>query len=111
MGLLAGLRFAVQRWRGSARRSCSHLDQIRDVRPASTGCQPCLAIGDSWVHLRMCMTDGEVLCCDSSKNKHASRHAREHAPMHQIIRSVEPGEDWLWCYADQTLVAPSSPGV
>ncbi|HET7019026.1 MAG TPA: UBP-type zinc finger domain-containing protein [Streptosporangiaceae bacterium] len=57
------------------------------------------------------MTDGEVLCCDSSKNKHASRHAREHAPMHQIIWSVEPGEDWLWCYADQTLVAPSSPGV
>ena len=63
------------------------------------------------IHLRMCMTDGEVLCCDSSKNKHASRHAREHAPLHQIIRSVEPGEDWLWCYADQTLVAPSSPGV
>jgi len=52
----------------------------------------------------MCMTDGEVLCCDSSKNKHASRHAREHAPMHQIARSMEPGEDWLWCYSDQTLV-------
>jgi len=57
------------------------------------------------------MTDEEVLCCDWSKNKHAGRHAREHAPMHQIIRSVEPGEGWLWCYPDQTLVAPSSPGV
>ena len=111
MGLLENLRFAVQRRCGPAGRSCSHLGQIRDVRPASTSCQPCLALGDSWVHLRMCMTDGEVLCCDSSKNKHASRHAREHAPMHQIIRSVEPGEDWLWCYADQTLLAPSSRGV
>jgi K+:H+ antiporter len=105
VGLLENLRFAVQQRRGQTGRSCSHLDQIRDVRPRSTGCQPCLALGDSWVHLRMCMTDGEVLCCDSSKNKHASGHAREHAPTHQIVRSVEPGEDWLWCYTDQTLVA------
>jgi hypothetical protein len=64
-------------------RSCRHLDQIRDVRPGSTGCQPRLALGDSWVHLRMCMTDG-VLCCDSSKNKHASGHAEN---MHPCIRS------------------------
>jgi hypothetical protein len=52
----------------------------------------------------MCMTDGQVLCCDSSKNKHASGHAHQHAPTHQIVRSMEPGEDWLWCYTDQTLV-------
>jgi hypothetical protein len=52
----------------------------------------------------MCMTDGQVACCDSSRNKHASRHAREHAPGHQVVRSMEPDEDWLWCYTDETLV-------
>ena len=91
MGLLENLRFAVQRRRGQAGRSCRHLDQIRDVRPEATGCQSCLALGDSWVHLRMCMTDGEVLRYDYSKNKHASGHAREHAPMHQIVRGAGPG--------------------
>ena len=97
--------FLRRAWTGQfTRRPCSHLDQIRDVIPSSTGCQPCLDLGDTWVHLRMCMTDGQVLCCDSSKNKHASRHAHQHAPTHQIVRSMQPGQDWLWCYTDQTLV-------
>jgi TatA/E family protein of Tat protein translocase len=52
----------------------------------------------------------QVLCCDSSKNKHASRHARQHAPTHQIARSMQPGEDWLWCYTDQTLVRAPTGG-
>src|SRR6266487_2885166 len=104
MALLANVRFALQRIRRGGRRTCSHLDQIRDVAPTSTGCQPCLVLGDTWVHLRMCMTDGLVLCCDSSKNKHASQHARDHAPGHQIVRSMQPGEHWLWCYTDQTLL-------
>jgi len=57
------------------------------------------------------MTDGLVLCCDSSKNKHASSHTREHAPTHQISRSLEPGEDWMWCYSDRTMVqAPGGMG-
>jgi hypothetical protein len=51
------------------------------------------------------VTDGEVRCCDSSKNKHASRHARDHAPEHQIVQSLEPGEDWLWCYTDELMVS------
>ena len=55
------------------------------------------------------MTDGLVACCDSSKNKHASRHAREHAPDHQIVRSMEPGEDWFWCYTDETLLQAPGP--
>ena len=80
MGLLANLRFGVQRVRNRGKRPCGHLDQIHDVTPTSTGCQPCLDLGDTWVHLRMCMTDGQVLCCDSSKNKHASRHALQLAP-------------------------------
>jgi monovalent cation:H+ antiporter-2, CPA2 family len=110
MGVLANLRFALQRGRNRGARTCSHLDQIHNVTPSSTGCQPCLDLGDTWVHLRMCMTDGQVLCCDSSKNKHASRHAHQHSPTHQVVRSMEPGEDWLWCDTDQTLVQAPAPG-
>jgi hypothetical protein len=110
MGLIANLRFGLQRARNRGKRTCSHLDQIHEVTPSSTGCQPCLDLGDTWVHLRMCMTDGQVLCCDSSKNKHASRHARHFAPTHQIVRSMQPGEDWLWCYTDQTLVQAPAGG-
>jgi ubiquitin-hydrolase Zn-finger-containing protein len=104
MGLLENVRSALQLGRAQQAQPCSHLDQVLDVRPTSTGCQPCLDVGDTWVHLRMCMSCGHVLCCDSSKNKHASRHAGEHAPTHQIARSIEPGEDWLWCYTDQLVV-------
>ena len=80
---------------------CSHLDQIRvTALPASIdGCEECLKIGSSWVHLRMCMTCGKIGCCDSSPNRHASGHAREDA--HPIARSAEPGEDWSWCFVDE----------
>jgi hypothetical protein len=112
MGLLASIRLALLRGRDQDDPPCSHLDQIHDVTPGSTGCQLCLELGDTWVHLRMCMTDGMVLCCDSSKNRHASRHAREHVPTHQIARSMEPGEDWLWCYTDEVLIEPAGgPGA
>jgi hypothetical protein len=109
MGLLQNIRFALQRIRRKKAGECTHLDQILDVQPQSTGCQACLDQGDTWVHLRMCMTDGRVMCCDSSPNKHASRHAREQAPRHQIVRSMEPGEDWLWCYTDETLMQAPGP--
>ena len=78
---------------------CTHLDQIKDVTPASQGCADCITLGDTWVHLRMCMTCGYVGCCNDSKNKHAARHYKETG--HPIIRSIEPGEDWIWCYADE----------
>ena len=78
--------------------ACTHIDQIRDVSPEANGCVDCLAIGDGWVHLRLCMSCGHVGCCDSSKNKHASAHAR--AKAHPIVESYEPGEDWFWCYVD-----------
>ena len=83
--------------------ACSHLDQIRVVEPPGTiaGCEECLRIGSGWVHLRMCQTCGTIRCCDSSPNKHASRHAAEEG--HPIVRSVEPGEDWSWCYVDQLM--------
>ena len=78
--------------------ACTHLDQIRDVQPSADGCEDCLRIGSSWVHLRLCMTCGHVGCCDQSPNRHASAHV--HATGHPIIRSHEPGEEWGYCYPD-----------
>jgi hypothetical protein len=63
------------------------------------GCEDCLATGGRWVHLRMCASCGKIGCCDSSPNRHASRHAREAG--HAIVRSAERGEDWSWCYVDE----------
>jgi uncharacterized UBP type Zn finger protein len=82
--------------------SCSHLDQTRSVLPSARGCEDCLRIGDSWVHLRICMTCGHVGCCDSSKNKHATGH--NHDTGHPIIKTLEPGEDWAWCYKDEVIL-------
>ena len=81
--------------------TCKHLDTIHDVVPGSDGCQECLQMGDSWVHLRLCMACGHVGCCDASRNRHATWHAFDHK--HPIVRSFEPGETWLWCYADDLL--------
>ena len=86
--------------------TCTHLDEIRDdVRPSADGCEDCLRMGSTWVHLRMCMTCGYAGCCDSSPNRHASRHAR--VTGHPIVRSLEPGEDWLWCYVDEVAMEPA----
>lgn len=101
MGLLSNVRWVVQRMIGRSP-ACSHLDAVRDVQAQADGCTQCLAIGDPWVHLRMCLTCGEVGCCDSSKNRHAHRHAD--AVGHPIARSAEPGEDWAWCYVDESVV-------
>jgi len=82
--------------------ACEHLNQVRDVQPRSNGCEECLKTGDSWVHLRMCLTCGHVGCCDSSKGRHATRHF--HDTEHAIMRSAEPGENWGWCYVDEMQV-------
>ncbi len=81
--------------------SCTHLDRIEVTEPPETiaGCEECLKIGSRWVHLRMCETCGKIGCCDSSPNRHASRHA--HEADHPILRSVEPGENWSWCVVDE----------
>jgi uncharacterized UBP type Zn finger protein len=83
---------------------CSHLGMIHDVEPSASGCEDCLRIGSTWVHLRECMTCGHVGCCDSSPKRHASRHRR--ATDHPIVRSLEPGESWLWCYVDRVVLVP-----
>ena len=84
--------------------SCSHLDTIRDVKPSARGCEDCLESGSRWVHLRLCRTCGHVGCCDSSPNRHATKHF--HATGHPIVQSFQPGEDWIWCYADQVMMEP-----
>ena len=81
---------------------CSHLNQVRRVYPSADGCEDCLRIGDSWVHLRICLTCGHAGCCDSSKNKHAAEHFEE--CQHAVIKSLETGENWAWCYVDETYL-------
>lgn len=89
--------------KGMAYRTCSHLDWIRDPAPRThSGCEECLASGEEWVHLRVCLTCGHVGCCDASRNRHASEHFAE--TQHPIIRSLEPGERWSWCYLDEGFV-------
>jgi uncharacterized UBP type Zn finger protein len=82
---------------------CTHLAAIYPVTPKTPeGCEECLKSGDDWVHLRLCLTCGHVGCCDSSKNRHATKHF--HATQHPIMRSFEPGESWGWCYVDETML-------
>ena len=82
-------------------RRCNHLNFVKADRGNTQGCEGCLKMGDTWVHLRMCRICGHVGCCDSSKNKHATKHF--HATKHPIMQSVEPGEDWFWCYVDEVM--------
>ena len=83
--------------------TCGHLDQIVDVTPSGTGCVECVAAGrHDWVHLRVCQECGHVGCCDDSKNKHATKHYR--SVQHPIVTSIEPGENWSWCYVDQVVM-------
>jgi uncharacterized UBP type Zn finger protein len=84
------------------RKPCTHLDQIQEVVPSAEGCEECLKIGSEWVHLRICRICGHVGCCDSSLHKHATQHF--HTTQHPIMQSIEPGEDWGWCYIDETYV-------
>jgi hypothetical protein len=84
--------------------TCEHLDHIVPVTPSADGCEDCLKIGSGWVHLRLCENCGHVGCCDSSPNRHATKHF--HASSHPVIRSHEPGEDWGWCYVDEIFFEP-----
>ena len=79
-------------------KQCTHLDEITITKPSKHVCDECIKMGDSWVHLRMCLECGHVGCCDSSKNRHARAHF--HDTQHPLIQSAEKGEDWRWCYID-----------
>ncbi|WP_224361556.1 ubiquitin carboxyl-terminal hydrolase 14 [Hyalangium versicolor] len=79
---------------------CTHLDALTEVTPRTRqGCEECLRSGGRWVHLRMCLLCGHVGCCDSSPQRHATEHFQQTG--HPLMRSMEPGEDWGWCYVDQ----------
>jgi uncharacterized UBP type Zn finger protein len=80
--------------------TCSHLDTIAvtELPEAVAGCEDCLRMGATWVHLRMCESCGHIGCCDSSPNRHARAHAD--SASHPIVRSAEPGEDWSYCFVD-----------
>ncbi|WP_266368972.1 UBP-type zinc finger domain-containing protein [Tellurirhabdus rosea] len=83
-------------------KNCEHLAAITEVRPAKAyQCEECLKTGSEWVHLRTCQTCGVTLCCDSSPNRHATRHFHETG--HPVIASAEPGEQWLWCFIDEQV--------
>jgi uncharacterized UBP type Zn finger protein len=85
--------------------TCEHLTTIHQrVHPHTKGCEECLAMGDSWVHLRLCMHCGHVGCCDDSKNRHATKHFK--ATHHPIMKSLEPGEEWGWCFVDEVSFDP-----
>ena len=78
---------------------CNHLESIKTIKHAKhRECAECVPIGARWVHLRTCQECGITLCCDSSPNKHASKHARSSG--HPVIASAEVGERWLYCYTD-----------
>ena len=90
---------------------CTHLDSVTvtELPAASDGCVDCLATGGVWCHLRICLSCGHVGCCDDSPHRHATAHAS--ATGHPLIRSIQPGEDWSWCFVDQVaMVIPQVEG-
>lgn len=85
------------------KRTCEHFESLATVaEPTSGGCDRCVEMGDTWVHLRACLECGTVGCCDNSKNRHARKHWQEDG--HPLIQSIEPGETWQYCFPDQLLL-------
>lgn len=82
--------------------SCQHIGHVKPQPPKTEGCEECLKMGGRWVHLRLCLTCGHVGCCDSSPNRHASRHFKD--THHPVMTSLEPGERWAWCFVDDEAV-------
>jgi uncharacterized UBP type Zn finger protein len=80
---------------------CKHLDHIKVTQPTTHVCKDCVKLGDRWVHLRLCLECGYVGCCDASPNQHATKHF--HQIKHPVMRSIEPGEAWVWCYVDEII--------
>lgn len=81
---------------------CEHIEKLDQLkRPKTYVCDECLQTGDDWVHLRTCQTCGATLCCDSSPNQHMTKHY--HTSGHRVVISAEPGERWIFCYADDII--------
>ena len=81
---------------------CEHIESITDVKHAKRReCEECVKVGSRWMHLRTCQECGRTLCCDSSPNRHASKHAK--ASSHPVVASAEVGERWVYCYPDDAM--------
>jgi len=90
--------------------ACAHLDHIHAGRPSPVNvCGACVAIGSRWVHLRQCLECGETNCCDSSPNRHATKHF--HASGHPIMQTLEPGQDWAWCFVERLTLGEGDDGT
>jgi uncharacterized UBP type Zn finger protein len=90
-------------WHERTDLQCAHADAVKRVTPRTpAGCEECLKTGSPWVHLRVCLSCGHVGCCDSSPNRHATKHF--HGTKHPIVQSYEPGETWAWCYVDEAML-------
>lgn len=85
--------------------TCTHLGQIQEQRRRTDGCEECLDLGDTWVHLRQCLICGHVGCCSDSRNNHAAKHFQ--ATHHPLMRSLERGESWMWCFVDELTIEPA----
>jgi monovalent cation/hydrogen antiporter len=94
---------------------CEHLKNLAEANVSQprtpNACEECLKEGTRWVALRQCMTCGHVGCCDSSPGKHATKHF--HETQHPVMRSVMPGEHWIWCYVHEVAgeLAPAAATV
>lgn len=82
-------------------KNCEHLTNLGKMAPKIYECEECVKTGDTWLHLRTCQSCGITLCCDSSPNQHATKHAMSHN--HPVVISAEPGENWAYCYVHQEL--------
>ncbi len=88
-----------------AARPCGHLGLVNDVEPSSEVCDECVALGETWPALRMCLICGHVGCCEDARYQHALNHYRDTGhPLVQPYR--ERGANWIWCYRDQALLDP-----
>jgi len=79
---------------------CEHFDEIRGVVPGADGCEECVALGETWNELRVCLTCGHVGCCEDSEHAHALAHFQSTG--HPLIAPLDRGEEWTWCYAHKS---------
>ena len=87
---------------------CLHADAIADVADPLDVCEACMEIGGTWVHLRQCLTCGRTLCCNDSPNRHMAAHWNDTG--HPVMRGASPGEQWIWCFADDAMIRPTTDG-
>jgi uncharacterized UBP type Zn finger protein len=98
--------FLRRAWTGRfGRTPCAHIAEVQPATPTTDVCEECVALGDTWPALRLCMTCGHLGCCEKAKNQHALRHYE--ATGHPIVQAYrERGMHWMWCYVDHALLDP-----